>query len=69
LHGALLDAGLADRAAVFVAPRIVGAGAAPALALGAGASRMAEAWSLAQLRVRRLGPDVLFEGALTRGEG
>jgi diaminohydroxyphosphoribosylaminopyrimidine deaminase / 5-amino-6-(5-phosphoribosylamino)uracil reductase len=69
LHGALLDAGLADRAAVFVAPRIVGAGSAPALALGAGADRMADAWSLVQLRVRRLGPDVLFEGALTRGEG
>jgi diaminohydroxyphosphoribosylaminopyrimidine deaminase / 5-amino-6-(5-phosphoribosylamino)uracil reductase len=69
LHGAFLDSSLADRAAVFVAPRIVGAAAAPTFAAGEGVRLMADAWRLVRPRVQRLGLDVLFEGALERGEG
>ncbi len=68
VHGALLDGGLVNRAAVFVAPRIVADAAAPPLAAGRGVDRMAEAFELAHLRVRRLGPDVLFEGDVRRGQ-
>jgi diaminohydroxyphosphoribosylaminopyrimidine deaminase / 5-amino-6-(5-phosphoribosylamino)uracil reductase len=67
VHGSLLDAGLAHAAAVFVAPRIVGAAGAPSLADGLGVDTIAAAWSMPQVRIRQLGPDVLFEGALVRG--
>ena len=66
LHGALLDAGLADRAVVFVAPRIVGDASAPAFAAGRGRDRMAEAWDLDDVVVTPLGRDTRIEGALRR---
>ncbi len=60
---AFLGARLVDRAAFFVAPKLVGADGVPAVgSLGIG--RMAEALSLAEPRVRRLGDDVLIEGRL-----
>lgn len=67
LHGALLDQGLADRAAVFVAPRILGDSQAVPLAAGRGADTIREAWSLRSAHVSRLGADVLISGDLVRG--
>lgn len=69
LHGALLESGLVGRAAVFVAPRIVADAEAPPLALtvAPGARHIADAWSLADVRTKRLGPDVLFVGEVVRG--
>ena len=61
IHGALLAAGLVDRVVVFVAPKIVGAGGVPMVG-APGARTMAEAWTLADVRVRRLGDDVMIEG-------
>lgn len=69
VHAALLDAGHADAVAVFVAPRILGAAAAPAFGAGRGAAHLAGAWRVDPLRVRRLGADVLFEGPIARGKG
>jgi diaminohydroxyphosphoribosylaminopyrimidine deaminase/5-amino-6-(5-phosphoribosylamino)uracil reductase len=66
VHGAFLDAGLADRAALFLAPRILGDGRALPFADGARPLQLAEAFALDQLRVRRLGPDILVEGAFRR---
>ena len=63
VHGAFLAAHLADRAIVFVAPKIVGAGGVP-LAAVAGPDRMAEAWALRDVEVRRLGDDVMIAGDL-----
>jgi diaminohydroxyphosphoribosylaminopyrimidine deaminase/5-amino-6-(5-phosphoribosylamino)uracil reductase len=68
VHGALLDAGLADQAAVFVAPRIVGDIAARPLAAGRGRDSIAQAWLFGHTHVRRLGQDLLVEGELLRGE-
>lgn len=68
VHGAFLDAGLADRAAVFVAPRIVGDAHAIPLAAGHGAQRIGAAWRMAHAEVRTFGGDVLVEGDLDRGE-
>lgn len=68
LHGALLDAGLADRAVVFVAPRIVGDASAPAFAAGRGRDLMAEAWALDDVVVTPLGRDTRIEGALRRAK-
>lgn len=60
---AFLAANRVDRAAFFVAPKLVGAGGVPAVgALPVG--RMGEALALSGVRVRRLGDDVLVEGAL-----
>lgn len=56
-----LAEGLADRVAVFVAPRIVGADGVPLVA-SAGPERMEDTLRLADVRVERLGEDVLVEG-------
>ncbi|MEM1415879.1 MAG: RibD family protein [Myxococcota bacterium] len=66
LHGALLDAGLADRAELFLAPKIVGDAAAPSWAGGRGQASMAEAWRLEEATVRVLGADVWWSGTLRR---
>jgi diaminohydroxyphosphoribosylaminopyrimidine deaminase/5-amino-6-(5-phosphoribosylamino)uracil reductase len=68
VHGAFLDAGLADRAAVFVAPRILGDAGATSLADGKARARIDQAFALRDLRVRRFGDDLLFEGALGSAE-
>lgn len=67
VHGTLLDGGLADRAEIFVAPRVLGDGAAPGMAMGRGSDRMAGAWQIDDPVVRRLGDDVWISGELRRG--
>ncbi len=62
LHAAMLSRGLVDRMAVFVAPKLAGDPAASILSAGVAARTMDEAFSLERVRVRRFGPDVLFEG-------
>jgi len=69
LHGALLGAGLADRAAVFVAPRILGDPEALPLAFGPPKEHMAGAWQLTDARIQSIGEDVLFVGELARTRG
>jgi diaminohydroxyphosphoribosylaminopyrimidine deaminase/5-amino-6-(5-phosphoribosylamino)uracil reductase len=69
VHGAFLRTGLADRIAVFVAPRIAADPAALPLAAGAPLDLIHGAWELDDLTIERLGKDVLFEGALRRPEG
>lgn len=68
VHGTLLDRGLADRAEIFVAPRVLGDGQAPGLAMGRGSDRMAGAWRIEDPVVRRLGDDVWISGELRRGQ-
>ena len=66
VHGTILDRGLADRAEIFVAPRIVGDREAMGLAEGRGSTRMAEAWRIDEPSVRRLGDDIWVSGELAR---
>ncbi|HYM16380.1 MAG TPA: bifunctional diaminohydroxyphosphoribosylaminopyrimidine deaminase/5-amino-6-(5-phosphoribosylamino)uracil reductase RibD [Dehalococcoidia bacterium] len=61
LHGGLFAAGLVDKVHAIVAPKIVGGTAYPAVA-GRGAARMAEAISLRDITVERLGDDVAIVG-------
>lgn len=68
LHGALLDAGLVDRAAVFVAPVILGDSRAIPLAAGKGQLRIADGYRLREIKIKRLGDDVLFTGAVVKGD-
>lgn len=62
VHASFLAAGLVDRVAVFVAPKIVG-GDGLSWVGGSGPGRMADALALADVRVERVGDDVLFTGA------
>jgi diaminohydroxyphosphoribosylaminopyrimidine deaminase/5-amino-6-(5-phosphoribosylamino)uracil reductase len=62
LAGSLIQAGLVDKVAVFVAPVIVGGRAAPSAIGGLGFERIADALHVSDLRTSRLGSDVLLEG-------
>jgi diaminohydroxyphosphoribosylaminopyrimidine deaminase/5-amino-6-(5-phosphoribosylamino)uracil reductase len=66
VHGAFLDAGLADRVALFIAPRILGDTRALPLATRQGPLRLDAALTLNAVTVRRLGGDLLVEGDLPR---
>jgi diaminohydroxyphosphoribosylaminopyrimidine deaminase/5-amino-6-(5-phosphoribosylamino)uracil reductase len=66
VHGTFLDQGLADRAAIFVAPRILGDAAAPSFVAGSGAETLDRTWRLARTEVRSVGSDWLFTGDLER---
>ncbi len=66
VHGALLDAGLADEVSVFVAPVLMGDDAAVPLARGRALPHLADALRLRDVRITRLGMDVLVEGLVPR---
>ena len=66
LHGALLEAGLVDRVMLFVAPVIVGGTDSVPVVGGRGVAHMPDAWRLEGMTVRRIGPDLLVEGAIPR---
>ncbi len=68
LHGAFLDAGLADRAAIYIAPKIIGDARALAWASGKGEQQIARAWQLRAPTVERLDDDILVVGELLRGK-
>ncbi len=61
LHGSFFGAGLVDKVHAIIAPKIVGGSAYPAVA-GAGVARMADAVTLRDIEVLRLGADVAFVG-------
>jgi len=68
IHGQLLDAGLVDEVAVFVAPKLIGSGGVPLLGSLLGPSKMAQAWTLESPTIKQLGDDVLIRG-LVAGRG
>jgi diaminohydroxyphosphoribosylaminopyrimidine deaminase/5-amino-6-(5-phosphoribosylamino)uracil reductase len=65
--GAALDAGIGDRAALFVAPRLLGGARAKPAFGGLGAGRLREAASLLGARQRRVGDDWIVEARLRHG--
>ena len=68
VHGSFLEAGLVDRVAVFVAPRLLGGRTAPSLIGGRG-SELKSAPRLEGLSVRTVGEDLLIEADVIRTEG
>lgn len=67
LLGSFFDLRLVDKVVAFVAPVIIGGeGAKPAVG-GRGAERLAQALRLSQVRVERLGEDVLISGYIEGG--
>ena len=67
LLGSFLDAKMADRVHVFIAPKIVGGLQSKSAVAGRGTERMSDALILKPnaLKVRRFDEDVLIEGALS----
>jgi diaminohydroxyphosphoribosylaminopyrimidine deaminase/5-amino-6-(5-phosphoribosylamino)uracil reductase len=65
VHGQLLAAGLVDEVAIFIAPKLIGAGGVPLVAVE-GPARMAEAWGLERVSTRRLGDDILVTGDVAK---
>jgi diaminohydroxyphosphoribosylaminopyrimidine deaminase/5-amino-6-(5-phosphoribosylamino)uracil reductase len=65
VHGAFVAAGLADEVALFVAPKLIGSGGVPLLAVD-GPAKMADAWRLGAVSTRRLGDDILVVGDVLR---
>ena len=65
VHGAFLEAGLADEVTLFVAPKLIGAGGVPFIGVD-GPTKMAAAWRLGALSTRRLGDDILVVGDVLR---
>ncbi len=65
LGAGLLDAGLVDRVAFFVAPRLLGGRAAPGPVGGVGRA-LKEALSVTGLSYRMIGEDLVIEGDVSR---
>ena len=66
VHGSFLDLGLADRAAIFVAPRILGDADAIPFATGSGVDSIERAWRLSATQIRTFGSDWLVSGDFER---
>lgn len=68
LHGGLLEAGLADRAAIFIAPSLLADAAGLPLAAGRPKRSMADAFRLERVQRRAFGDDTLITGTLIKPE-
>lgn len=65
LNGAMLEGGLVNKVAAFLAPLLIGGSAAPGPLGGLGAERLEQGWELEEVESRRVGKDWLIEGYLT----
>lgn len=65
LSHALLNAGLADRLALFLAPKFIGGREAPGMLNGLGIEHLNLAPRLNNLSITKVGEDILLEGAIT----
>lgn len=63
-HGAFLRSGLVQRAAVFIAPKLLADSFGKPLASGPARKSIAEALTLTRVRYRKVGPDLLVTGLL-----
>ena len=68
MGGSFVKAHLADKAAVFIAPRIVGGTGATSPLLFDGARAVADAINLKDVRLKCLGIDILIEGYFGKGK-
>lgn len=64
LAGAMMEAGVVDRVAWFLAPLLIGGVGAPSAIGGEGARELATAARLDGMRVERVGDDILVRGRL-----
>lgn len=64
VNGAFLEQHLADRVAIFVAPRILGDARAIPFADGLVSKKLETAWQLDRIETRKVGDDILICGAI-----
>ncbi len=64
LNASLIQQQLVQEALVFIAPKIAGGENAPSPVGGEGVEKMAQAWQLQNLHVKRFGPDIALSGQL-----
>ncbi len=64
LSDALLNAGVVDRLALFMAPKLIGGQKAPGLLQGLGIKHLAQAREIEDLKVTTVGRDLLLEGSV-----
>jgi diaminohydroxyphosphoribosylaminopyrimidine deaminase/5-amino-6-(5-phosphoribosylamino)uracil reductase len=69
INGSFLDEGLADKVLLFFSPRLLGDPQATGMFGGRGAVGLSEANFLKDLKVRKIGEDLLLEGSIVRRTG
>jgi diaminohydroxyphosphoribosylaminopyrimidine deaminase/5-amino-6-(5-phosphoribosylamino)uracil reductase len=62
INGSFFDEGLIDKIFLFFSPKLIGDKEALGIFGGSGKATLKEAISLNELRVRRIGEDILVEG-------
>ncbi len=68
VNGSFLDEGLIDKLLLFLSPRLIGDHRAPGIFGGRGVPSLQEAVPLKEMKVKRIGEDVLLEGYLEWGK-
>jgi len=66
VNGAFFDEGLVDGVVAFLAPIIIGGRDAPGAVGGQGAKRLADAFRLTNLEVKKIGDDLMVSGECSR---
>jgi diaminohydroxyphosphoribosylaminopyrimidine deaminase/5-amino-6-(5-phosphoribosylamino)uracil reductase len=64
ISGAFLDDRLIDKILIFLSPKLIGDPLAPGIFGGQGVTHLKEAVSIKNLKIRKLGEDLLLEGYL-----
>jgi diaminohydroxyphosphoribosylaminopyrimidine deaminase/5-amino-6-(5-phosphoribosylamino)uracil reductase len=64
LSGSFLDQRLIDKILLFLSPKLIGDPEAPGIFGGSGVANLKEAISVKDLKVRKMGEDILLEGYL-----
>ncbi len=67
VNGSFLDEGLIDKLLLFFSPRLIGGHQAPGIFRGKGVSSLREAVPLKEMKLKRIGEDILIEGYLEWG--
>jgi diaminohydroxyphosphoribosylaminopyrimidine deaminase/5-amino-6-(5-phosphoribosylamino)uracil reductase len=64
INGSFLDEGLVDKILLFLSPKLIGDNQAQGIFGGRGVANLREAFSLDEIRAKRVGEDILLEGYL-----
>lgn len=68
LNASALRERIVDRVLIFLAPKIIGGEKVPGMIGGEGSLRIKDAHPVKVLKVKRIGPDLMVEGAIARSE-
>jgi diaminohydroxyphosphoribosylaminopyrimidine deaminase/5-amino-6-(5-phosphoribosylamino)uracil reductase len=66
INGSFLDEGLVDKILLFLSPKLIGDNQAFGIFGGRGVANLKEAFSLHEIRSKRVGEDILLEGYLKK---